>query len=206
MAFFSSGMPSVSVYLVLPSRIALIPASLMLSGVSKSGSPTLSEIDVSPLGLQLARLVGRRQRGRRLHTGEGEDSRNMGSVLVRQRAPTRQGERRPMSTARRFERGRAVRFGPAPDRARRSARSSAAAGVLERRVLRRLAQQRGVLFQPAGDDLRSAAALHIARTTCGCRAQRAGGRPRSAAHGVGRDAAVVNVARRVFLGRLQCAE
>src|SRR5258706_10713293 len=39
MAAFSSGMPSTAVYLVLPSRIALIAASLMLSGVSKSGSP-----------------------------------------------------------------------------------------------------------------------------------------------------------------------
>src|SRR5258705_357376 len=32
-------MPSTLVYLVLPSRMALIAASLMLSGVSKSGSP-----------------------------------------------------------------------------------------------------------------------------------------------------------------------
>ncbi len=41
-------MPSGSVYLVLPSRMALIAASLMLPGVSKSGSPASSEITSRP--------------------------------------------------------------------------------------------------------------------------------------------------------------
>ena len=39
MACFSSGMPSTAVYFVSPRRMAAIAASLMLSGVSKSGSP-----------------------------------------------------------------------------------------------------------------------------------------------------------------------
>ncbi len=47
-AAFSSGMPSGSVYLVLPSRIALMAASLMLSGVSKSGSPAESAMTLRP--------------------------------------------------------------------------------------------------------------------------------------------------------------
>src|SRR3979409_2506455 len=38
-ASFSSGMPPTSVYLVLPASMAWIAASLMLAGVSKSGSP-----------------------------------------------------------------------------------------------------------------------------------------------------------------------
>src|SRR5689334_20712299 len=38
-ASFSSGMPPTSVYLVLPCSMAWIAASLMLPGVSKSGSP-----------------------------------------------------------------------------------------------------------------------------------------------------------------------
>ena len=48
MAAFSSGMPSTSVYLVLPSRSALMAASLMFSGVSKSGSPADSEMMSRP--------------------------------------------------------------------------------------------------------------------------------------------------------------
>src|SRR5262245_4630434 len=39
MASLSSGMPPTSVYLVLPASMAWIAASLMLPGVSKSGSP-----------------------------------------------------------------------------------------------------------------------------------------------------------------------
>jgi hypothetical protein len=38
-ASLSSGVPVMSVYLVRPSRMASIAASLMCSGVSKSGSP-----------------------------------------------------------------------------------------------------------------------------------------------------------------------
>src|SRR3990167_7749267 len=48
MASLSSTMPSTLVYLVLPSRIALMAASLMLSGVSKSGSPAAREITFRP--------------------------------------------------------------------------------------------------------------------------------------------------------------
>src|SRR5690606_15600303 len=44
----SSGIPSTAVYFVLPSRIARIAASLMFSGVSKSGSPAASEITSRP--------------------------------------------------------------------------------------------------------------------------------------------------------------
>src|SRR5271163_4590047 len=45
-------MPSTGGYLVSPLRIAAIAASLMLSGVSKSGSPTESEITSRPLALR----------------------------------------------------------------------------------------------------------------------------------------------------------
>src|ERR1700761_721708 len=48
MASFSSGMPSTVVYLVLPSRMALMAASLMLSGVSKSGSPAARPMTSRP--------------------------------------------------------------------------------------------------------------------------------------------------------------
>jgi len=51
MAALSSGMPSTSVYLVLPSLRALIAASLMFSGVSKSGSPAESEMTSRPSAL-----------------------------------------------------------------------------------------------------------------------------------------------------------
>src|ERR1700739_3848948 len=47
-ASFSSGMPPTSVYLVLPSLIALIAASLTLSGVSKSGSPAPRPMTLRP--------------------------------------------------------------------------------------------------------------------------------------------------------------
>src|ERR1700735_4425780 len=45
-------MPSTGGYLVSPRSIALIAACLMLSGVSKSGSPTESEITSRPLALR----------------------------------------------------------------------------------------------------------------------------------------------------------
>src|SRR5579872_2037397 len=45
-------MPSTGGYLVSPRLIASIAASLMLSGVSKSGSPTESEITSRPLALR----------------------------------------------------------------------------------------------------------------------------------------------------------
>jgi hypothetical protein len=47
-ASFSSAMPSIAVYLVSPRRIAAIAASLMWSGVSKSGSPAPSPITSRP--------------------------------------------------------------------------------------------------------------------------------------------------------------
>src|SRR5277367_5022064 len=45
-------MPSTGGYLVSPRSIALIAACLMLSGVSKSGSPTESEITSRPLAFR----------------------------------------------------------------------------------------------------------------------------------------------------------
>ena len=51
-----SGMPSTAVYLVSPRWIASIAAFLMLSGVSKSGSPAPRPITSRPASFQLARL------------------------------------------------------------------------------------------------------------------------------------------------------
>ena len=48
MASFSSGMPPTSVYLVLPASMAWIAASLMLAGVSKSGSPAPRPMTLRP--------------------------------------------------------------------------------------------------------------------------------------------------------------
>src|SRR3981081_307131 len=50
-ASFSSGMPSTAVYLVLPASIAWIAASLMLAGVSKSGSPAPRPMTLRPAAL-----------------------------------------------------------------------------------------------------------------------------------------------------------
>src|ERR1700750_286895 len=50
MASFSSGMPPTSVYLVLLASMAWIAASLMLAGVSKSGSPAPSPMTLGPGG------------------------------------------------------------------------------------------------------------------------------------------------------------
>ena len=47
-ASFSSGMPPTSVYLVLPASMAWIAASLMLAGVSKSGSPAPRPMTLRP--------------------------------------------------------------------------------------------------------------------------------------------------------------
>jgi hypothetical protein len=47
-ACFSASVPSTLVYLVSPERIAVIAASLMLSGVSKSGSPAPRPITSRP--------------------------------------------------------------------------------------------------------------------------------------------------------------
>ncbi len=57
MACFSSGMPSTAVYLVLPSRIALMAASLMCSGVSKSGSPAPRPMTSLPAAFSSAALL-----------------------------------------------------------------------------------------------------------------------------------------------------
>src|SRR5271155_1786814 len=48
----NGGMPSTGGYLVSPRLIASIAARLTLSGVSKSGSPTESEITSRPLALR----------------------------------------------------------------------------------------------------------------------------------------------------------
>src|SRR6516225_3252661 len=56
-AALSSGMPSTAVYFdALPSRIALIAASLMLSGVSKSGSPAPNPMTLRPAALSARAL------------------------------------------------------------------------------------------------------------------------------------------------------
>ena len=52
-AFFKAGVPSTAVYFVSPLLIALIAAFLILSGVSKSGSPAPSPITSFPAALSL---------------------------------------------------------------------------------------------------------------------------------------------------------
>jgi len=47
-AFLSLGVPSTAVYLVSPALIAAIAAFLILSGVSKSGSPAPNPITFLP--------------------------------------------------------------------------------------------------------------------------------------------------------------
>src|SRR5450432_2084614 len=56
-AFFSEGVPPAAVYFVKPLRIAAIAASLMKSGVSKSGSPAPIEITSLPSAFSLAALA-----------------------------------------------------------------------------------------------------------------------------------------------------
>src|SRR6201991_4581352 len=55
-AAFSSGMPPTSVYLVLPASMAWIAASLMLAGVSKSGSPAPRPMTLRPAALSARAL------------------------------------------------------------------------------------------------------------------------------------------------------
>src|SRR3954470_19978257 len=55
-AAFNSGMPPTSVYLVLPASMAWIAASLILAGVSKSGSPAPSPITLRPAALSARAL------------------------------------------------------------------------------------------------------------------------------------------------------
>jgi len=50
-AFFKVGVPSTAVYFVSPSFIACMAASLILSGVSKSGSPAPNPITSFPAAL-----------------------------------------------------------------------------------------------------------------------------------------------------------
>ena len=57
MAAFSSGMPSTSVYFVLPALKALTAASLMFWGVSKSGSPADNEMMSRPCALSSRAFV-----------------------------------------------------------------------------------------------------------------------------------------------------
>src|SRR5271165_3978883 len=78
-------MPSVSVYLVLPSWIALIAAALMWSGVSKSGSPASREMMSRPAArraraLALAAAVADGLTRRRL-----ADSQNIGGTRCRRK-------------------------------------------------------------------------------------------------------------------------
>src|ERR1700754_967157 len=55
-ASFSSGIPSTAVYLVLPASIAWIAASLMLPGVSKSGSPAPRPMTMRPAAFRARAL------------------------------------------------------------------------------------------------------------------------------------------------------
>src|SRR5258708_4525052 len=55
-ASFSSGMPPTSVYLVLPASMAWIAASLMLAGVSKSGSPAPRPMALRPAAFRARAL------------------------------------------------------------------------------------------------------------------------------------------------------
>ena len=72
MAAFSSGMPSGSVYFVLPALMASMAAFLILSGVSKSGSPADRAADhVTAGGFQRARLGADGDGGRRCDTPQG---------------------------------------------------------------------------------------------------------------------------------------
>src|SRR5258708_8822889 len=56
-ALFTDGVPAAALYLVRPLRIATIAASLMNSGVSKSGSPAPIAITSLPSALSLAALA-----------------------------------------------------------------------------------------------------------------------------------------------------
>src|SRR5258708_14617766 len=56
MAALSSAMPSILVYLLSPRSIALMAARLMLSGVSKSGSPAPSPMTLRPAALSARAL------------------------------------------------------------------------------------------------------------------------------------------------------
>src|SRR5258705_10603135 len=56
-AFLRAGVPPAGVYLVRPFLIAAIAASLMNSGVSKSGSPAPIAITSLPSALSLAALA-----------------------------------------------------------------------------------------------------------------------------------------------------
>ena len=64
-------MPETGGYFVSPRRIASIAASLMLSGVSKSGSPAPSPITSRPACFQLARFLRDRDRRGRLNARKG---------------------------------------------------------------------------------------------------------------------------------------
>ena len=91
-ASFSSAMPSTLVYLeALPLSIALIAACLMLSGVSKSGSPAPSPMTLRPARFQRARLVGDGDGRRRLDAlevfGEEGHCHNSGPCRAPSAAP-----------------------------------------------------------------------------------------------------------------------
>src|ERR1700694_3601569 len=81
MAAFSTGVPSTAVYFVSPRRMAAIAASLMLSGVSKSGSPAPRPMTSRPAAFRsrafwLTAMVGEglirdRRSARKLMIGSG---------------------------------------------------------------------------------------------------------------------------------------
>src|SRR5580693_379852 len=93
MAAFSSGMPSVSVYLVLPSAIARTAAALTLSGVSKSGSPASSEMMSRPAARRARALAAAPVVAEGLTRRRLADSENIGADS------SEEGERRSLRPA-----------------------------------------------------------------------------------------------------------
>src|SRR6185312_11428826 len=86
MASFSSGVPSTSVYLVLPSRMALMAASLMLSGVSKSGWPADRPITFLPSATRARALASTARVADGLTRFRAEDSRDIDDSVSSARA------------------------------------------------------------------------------------------------------------------------
>src|ERR1700727_2776583 len=74
-------MPSTLVYLVLPSRIALIAASLTLSGVSKSGSPAAREMTSLPAAFSSRPFASAARVADGLMRARAADSANIGRLL-----------------------------------------------------------------------------------------------------------------------------
>src|SRR5215470_6187355 len=97
-------MPLTAVYFVLPPRIALAAASLMCSGVSKSGSPAPSPITSRPWALSSAALVVTAMVGDGLMRPSREAKKDTGGSLGR-RVDRRRRAAAPYDAARAASRG-----------------------------------------------------------------------------------------------------